>query len=88
MDSLEAGLELGPVGRSMEGIECEFMSWSTFWTAGECDLGVPGCGMSAGAIMEVEDRGNEMLEGSSISGSESDSSSTRAWDMIEADSYQ
>lgn len=46
----------------------------------------PGCGGEGltGAMMEEEDWGKEMLEGSSISGSESESesSSTRAWDMM------
>jgi hypothetical protein len=37
--------------------------------------------MSAGAIMDEEDWGKEIVEGSSISGSESESSPTRAWDM-------
>jgi hypothetical protein len=41
-------------------------------------LDVLGGGMSAGAMMEEEDWGKEMEEGSSISGSESESSSTRA----------
>lgn len=43
---------------------------------------MPGRGISAGAIIEEEVVGKETVDGSSISGSESESSSTRAWDMV------
>ena len=39
-------------------------------------------GMSAGAIMEEDEAGNGTLDRSSMSGSESDSSSTRACDIV------
>ena len=81
MDSLEAAFELGPVGRRMEGIGLELFCEAAFEEGGEDRLDTPGWGISAGAIIEEEDGGKEREEGSSISGSESESSSTRACDM-------
>ncbi len=54
-DSLEAGLELGPVGRSIEGIKFELSDWGPFCEEGGACLDVSGCGISVGAIMEEED---------------------------------
>ena len=81
MDSLVAVLALGPVGRSMEGMKLELLFWAAFWERCDGRPEVLGCGISAGAIIEEEDGGKEMEERSSISGSESESSSTRACDI-------
>lgn len=78
MDSLEAGLEPGPVGRSIEGMKLDLLSWDAFCDGGGGLVNAPGSGMSAGAMIDEEVWGNESAEGSSMSGSESDSSSTRA----------
>jgi hypothetical protein len=70
------------MGRSMEGMEFESLYCGAFWGGGRGESEMPDCGISAGAITEEDVCGNEIDEGSSMSGSESDNSSTRACDMI------